>query len=205
VLEAMPVSTKITTTGWLDRWEAVRRTLPTVNPVIKGHPLHAIMTDLPVALIPTGFGFSLLGRLTGRRELEAAGYLNTLAGVALAVPTAMFGVADYLQMEVRDPAQTTGFVHGSLNAAALGLGIGSLAGRSLRRPGSRRGLWLGGLSTSVFFASAYLGGDLVYHRGWRVKPIEREEIERHGVPETVHADDFVLRGAPRTPVTSRRT
>jgi len=42
-------------------------------------------------------------------------------------------------------------------------------------------------------ASAYLGGDLVYHRGWRVKPIEREEIEEHRVPQTVHAEDFVLR------------
>lgn len=198
------MSTKTSTAGWLDRWEAVRRILPTINPVIKGHPLHAIMTDLPAALIPSGFSFSLLGRLTGRRELEAAGYLNSVAGVALAVPTAMFGLADYLQMDVRDPAQKTGFVHGLLNAVALGLGIASLAGRSLRRPGSGRGLWLGGLSTAVLFASAYLGGDLVYHRGWRVKPMEREEIERHAVPDTVHADDFVLRGATRTPVTSRK-
>jgi len=43
--------------------------------------------------------------------------------------------------------------------------------------------------------TSYLGGDLVYHRGWRVKPIEREEIERQGVPDTVHEDDFVLRGS----------
>lgn len=199
------MSIKETTAGWLERWETVRQTLPAINPVIKGHPLHAVMTDMPAALIPTGFTFSLIGHLTGRRELEAAGYLNSVAGVALAVPTAMLGIADYLQMEVRDPAQKTGFVHGMLNAAALGLGLASIGGRSLKRPSSGRGLWLGGLSTVALFASAYLGGDLVYHRGWRVKPIEREEIERHGVPETVHADDFVLRGATRTPVTSRRT
>jgi uncharacterized membrane protein len=188
----------ITTSGWLDRWEKIRKNLPAITPVVKGHPLHAIMTDMPAALVPTGFTFSLLGRVTGRRELETAGYLNAVAGVGLAIPTAMLGIADYLQMEVRDPAQKTGFVHGVLNAAALGLGIASLAGRSLKRPGSRRGLWLGGLSTGVLFASAYLGGDLVYHRGWRVKPMEREEIERQGVPETVHDDDFVLRGSARS-------
>ncbi len=190
-----------TTPDWLDRWDAVRRRLPAINPVIMGHPLHAVMTDMPAALIPAGFTFSLLGQLTGRRELTAAGYLNSVAGVALAIPTAMLGVADYLQMEARDPAQKTGFVHGILNAAALGLGIASLAGRSLKRPGSRRGLWLGGLSTGVLFASAYLGGDLVFHRGWRVKPMEREEIEHHGVPESVHEEDFVLRGsAPRASI-----
>ena len=181
------------TTAWIRRWESMRRRLPTVNPVIMGHPLHALSTDLPAALIPTGFAFSLWGRIARQPDLEKAGYLNTAAGVAIAIPTALFGLADYLQMEVDDPAQTTGLTHGLLNVTAIGVGIASLAGRSLRKPGSRRGVWLGGISTLVLLASAYLGGDLVYHRGWRVKPIEREEIEEHRVPQTVHAEDFVLR------------
>ena len=189
------MSTELTT-SWIRRWEAIRRRLPAVNPVIMGHPLHALATDLPAALIPTGFAFSLWGRLARRPDLERAGYLNTAAGVALGIPTALFGIADYLQMEVDDPAQTTGLTHGLLNVTALGVGIASLAGRSLKRPGSRRGVWLGGISTLVLLASAYLGGDLVYHRGWRVKPIEREEIEEHRVPDTVHAEDFVLRRVP---------
>ena len=195
------MSTKSTTSGWLDRWDSIRRSLPAINPVINGHPLHAVMTDMPAALVPAGFMFSMLGHLTGRRELETAGYLNTLAGVGLAIPTALFGLADYLQMDVRDPAQKTGVVHGLLNVVALGLGIAALGGRSLKRPASARGLWLGGLSTTVLFASAYLGGDLVFHRGWRVKPMEREEIERQAVPESVHDDDFVLRGSgPRSSI-----
>jgi uncharacterized membrane protein len=189
------MSTKLTT-SWIRRWEATRRRLPTVNPVFKGHPLHALSTDLPASLIPTGFAFSIWGRLSKNRDFEKAGYLTTSVGLAAAVPTALFGIADYLQMEVDDPAQPTGLTHGLLNATALGLGLGSLAGRSLKNPRSRRGLWLGGLSTLMLLASAYLGGDLVYHRGWRVKPIEREEVEEHRVPETVHADDFILRRVP---------
>ena len=180
-------------TSWISRWERIRRRLPAINPVIKGHPLHALSTDLPAALIPTGFAFSVWGRLARSRDFEMAGYLTTAAGVISAIPTALFGLADYLQMEVEDPAQATGFTHGVLNATAIGLGIASLAGRSLKRPASDRGLWLGGISTLTLLASAYLGGDLVYHRGWRVKPIEREEIEQHRVPHTVHAEDFVLR------------
>src|SRR4030081_2243567 len=113
----MTMSTNGSTEGFLDRWEGIRAKLPLINPVVKGHPLHAIMTDMPAALIPAAFTFSLLGRLIGRRELETAGYLNAVAGVGLAIPTAMLGIADYLQMEVRDPAQKTGFVHGVLNAA----------------------------------------------------------------------------------------
>src|SRR5205809_4553851 len=184
------------TTSWIHRWEAIRRRLPAVNPVIMGHPLHALATDLPAALIPTGFAFSLWGRLARQPDLEKAGYLNTAAGVVVAIPTALFGLADYLQMEVDDLAQTTGFTHGLLNLTALGVGIASLGGRSLKKPGPRPGVWLGWISTLTLLASAYLGGDLVYHRGWRVKPIEREEIEQHRVPETVHDEDFVLRRVP---------
>jgi uncharacterized membrane protein len=183
-------------TSWVRRWEATRRRLPAVNPVIKGHPLHALFTDLPASLIPIGFAFSALGTLRKNRDFQKAGYLTTALGVVSAVPTALFGLADYLQMEVDDPAQLTGLTHGLLNITAVGLGLGSLAGRSLRKPDSRRGLWLGGLSTLVLLASAYLGGDLVYHRGWRVKPIEREEMEEHKVPATVRSDDFILRRVP---------
>src|SRR5213592_2785511 len=110
------------TTAWIRRWESIRRRLPTVNPVIMGHPLHALSTDLPAALIPTGFAFSLWGRIARQPDLEKAGYLNTAAGVAIAIPTALFGLADYLQMEVDDPAQTTGLTHGLLNMTVLGVG-----------------------------------------------------------------------------------
>src|SRR5438094_146630 len=130
------------TTAWIRRWESIRRRLPTVNPVIMGHPLHALSTDLPAALIPTGFAFSLWGRIARQPDLEKAGYLNTAAGVAIAIPTALFGLADYLQMEVDDPAQTTGLTHGLLNVTAIGVGIASLAGRSpgllCRCPTARR-------------------------------------------------------------------
>jgi uncharacterized membrane protein len=43
--------------------------------------LHALLTDLPVALVPTGFGLSLRGLMTDDPRLEAAGYLNTVAGM----------------------------------------------------------------------------------------------------------------------------
>ena len=190
------MSSDPTRLSWVQRWERIRRRLPAINPVIKGHPLHALSTDLPAALIPTGFAFSVWGRLARSPDFAKAGYLTTAAGVISAIPTALFGLADYLQMEVEDPAQATGFTHGVLNATAVGLGIASLAGRSLKRPPSDRGLWLGGVSTLVLLASAYLGGDLVYHRGWRVKPIEREEIQEHRVPATVHDEDFLLRRVP---------
>jgi uncharacterized membrane protein len=187
---------------FLERWDAARRQLPAVNPVFKGHPLHALLTDLPAALIPAGFLFTLLGRLRKQPVLEGAGYANTVAGLVAAAPTALTGLADYLQMEVKDPAQKTGFTHGLLNLLAVSLGVASLSGRGLRRSGPRHSLWLSGLATGVLLVSAYLGGDLVYHRGWRVKPIEREEVDAQKVPETIHDDDFLLRPTRHVSVTS---
>lgn len=191
-----------TVDGLAARWERIRRKLPTVNPVFRGHPLHALLTDLPATLLPTGFCLSLLGYLTDDPRLEAAGYLNTVTGLAAAVPTALTGLADYVQMEARDPAQKTGATHALLNTTAIVLGTLSLRGRSLGQPRSRASLWLGGLTTGLVLASAYLGGDLVYHRGWRVKPVEREEIETHRVPSTIHDDDFLLRPSRRVEIRS---
>jgi hypothetical protein len=101
--------------GLLQRWETVRRRLPAINLVFKGHPLHAILTDLPASLIPTGFLFSLAGSLRREPALESAGFACTAAD----------------------------------------------------------------------------------HRGWRVKPVEREEIEQQHLPPTVHEDDFILRRRAR--------
>ncbi len=190
--------------GWLQRWEGIRRKLPSVNPVFRGHPLHALLTDWPATLIPLGFVFTLWGRLTHQRSLESAGYFNTAAGVLAAIPTVLTGLADYLQMEVQDPAQKTGFFHGLCNLTAFSLSVGSLVGRSPRKPATARSLCLSGIATSVLLAGAYLGGDLVFHRGWRVKPIEREEIQTHRVPETVHDEDFLLRRGRGVTVSSVR-
>src|SRR2546429_4009965 len=79
--------------GLPQRWEAVRRKLPAVNLVIAGHPLHAILTDLPAALIPTGFLFSCLGRWRREPALESAGFATATAGVAAAGATALAGLA----------------------------------------------------------------------------------------------------------------
>src|ERR671932_470836 len=108
-----------------------------------------MITDLPAALVPSGFFLSLAGALSKERALEKAGYAATVTGIAAAVPTAVTGLADYTQMEVKDPAWKTGLVHGLLNALALGFGIASLAGRSLKRPRSSRALWFGGISTGI--------------------------------------------------------
>jgi uncharacterized membrane protein len=43
--------------------------------------LHALLTDLPVALVPTGFGLRLLGLMTDDPRLEATGYLHIVAGM----------------------------------------------------------------------------------------------------------------------------
>jgi hypothetical protein len=43
------------------------------DPLIKGHPLHAILTDLPVGALVAGSTFDLIGLITRRPRWRFAG------------------------------------------------------------------------------------------------------------------------------------
>ena len=81
----MTISLRATLDRWIGRWEETRRQLPSINPVFKGHPLHALLTDIPASLISTGFVFSVWERMTHEPRLEAAGYANQRS--ALSAPS----------------------------------------------------------------------------------------------------------------------
>jgi len=119
-----------------------------------GHSLHPVLSDIPLGAWTAGTVFDLIG-------LEDAADASFALGSVAAVPTAMAGTADWL--EITDQQRRIGFVHGLLNASALGLVVLSLAARA----GGKRGLGIG-LSTvgsSLAALSGWLGGELVYVLG----------------------------------------
>ncbi|MGM7421548.1 MULTISPECIES: DUF2231 domain-containing protein [unclassified Cellulosimicrobium] len=117
-----------------------------------GHALHATLTDVPVGLWTSAAVLDLVG---GERSAPAAQRLVGL-GVLAVAPTALTGLADYLDVDRR--ARRVGAVH-----AALNTGVSLLYGTSwlLRRGGRHRaGVAVSTLGYAVAGASAFLGGHL---------------------------------------------
>jgi nitrite reductase/ring-hydroxylating ferredoxin subunit len=107
-----------------------------------GHPLHPVLTDVPI------------GAWTTALLLDAAVAL----GLAGAVGAAVSGLADWKELDTK-PLRI-GMVHGTLNLSATALYAASLV---MRRSGARaagRGTALAGYLVAA--VAAYLGGDMVF-------------------------------------------
>jgi nitrite reductase/ring-hydroxylating ferredoxin subunit/uncharacterized membrane protein len=122
-----------------------------------GHPLHPVLTDLPIGM----WSGSLLLDLVGASK--SAGVLSAV-GSAAAMGATVTGLADWTDTVGRD--RRLGILHGLLNVGGLSLQVLSLGARLRRRKGSAMFLSAAGMTVST--AAAYLGGELVFGRGWMV-------------------------------------
>ncbi len=147
-----------------------------MEPVVAGHPLHPALVTLPVGLFPASYALDILAMTTGNEKLAQAAYYNMVIGCVGALPAALAGFLDYRQMDQKDPAQNTAKTHGWLNAGLIGLyGLNLLVRRKNKR--SFLGFLLSTIGTAGLLVSGYLGGELAYGRGWRVRAAERFELE----------------------------
>lgn len=156
------------------------------DPLVKGHPLHAMLSDLPVGTTVAGVAFDILGAITrapGWRFAARAALGTALASGAAA---AVVGLWDYQAVPSEHPARRIGALHGILNAGVLLLLLLSLLARrqraAIHAPDEAtasaaetvaRGWALAALG--VLAVSGWLGGDLVFKLGWRVIPAEHAE------------------------------
>jgi nitrite reductase/ring-hydroxylating ferredoxin subunit/uncharacterized membrane protein len=158
---------RIEATDALDRiavpaHRAARTVLPSgpvkdvLHGVWLGHPLHPMLTDLPIGFWTSAFVLDLVG---GRRARPAADALVG-AGVAAALPTAAAGIADWSELD--QPERRSGVVHAVANVAATALyGLSFVARRRGRRT---RGVMLGLAGAAAATAGGFLGGHLAYRR-----------------------------------------
>ena len=125
-----------------------------------GHPLHPMLTDLPIGAWTSAMLLDLFGGEAGQ---EGADRLIGL-GLAFALPTAAAGVSDWSDLLGAD--RRVGLVHALANVAAVGLYGLSLVNRRRGRRGA--GLALSFAGAAVASAGGYLGGHLSYRRGVNV-------------------------------------
>jgi nitrite reductase/ring-hydroxylating ferredoxin subunit/uncharacterized membrane protein len=164
-----------------------------------GHPLHPVLTDLPIGFWTSAVVLDLVG---GRGARPAADALVGI-GVAAALPTAATGLADWSDLD--EPVRRAGIVHAAANVAATALyGLSFLA----RRRGQRaRGVALGLAGAAAATAGGFLGGHLVYRRAAAVNrasdapaPADWTEIQTDGAlsadqPTLAHLDGEPLAAA----------
>jgi nitrite reductase/ring-hydroxylating ferredoxin subunit/uncharacterized membrane protein len=122
-----------------------------------GHPLHPVLTDIPIGAWTTALALDTLDRL-GERDYSAGADAAIALGLAGAVGAAASGLTDW--KETQERPLRIGLIHGSLNVGATLLYTTSLL---LRRAGARSA----GQATAIAgylltIVAAYLGGDMVF-------------------------------------------
>jgi len=138
------------------------------HPVVHGHPVHAILSDGPAVLIPAALAVELwdLARRNGTSGLSDAACATAAAA---SVSAGIVGWIDWLTIPTEHPARRPATLHGIINSAGI---VAIVAAAGLRR----QRLPLLAAATIGTLVAAWLGGDLVFRYGWRVRPAEEAEL-----------------------------
>lgn len=134
-----------------------------------GHPLHPLLVHFPIALWASVSLWDLLALVRGDSLWWAMAFWSLIAGLVLAVPAALAGLADFVALGPSHPADRIANLHLATMLGAAGLyglsafardGPGVLAGadRTLALVTA-----LGGLA--LVAVGGWLGGQLVYRFG----------------------------------------
>ncbi len=126
-----------------------------------GHPLHVVLTDIPLGTWGAAAAFDALDSISGRREWKRAADASIAMGLIGAAGAAVTGLSDWQHTD--PPARRIGLVHAALNVGGVALFTASLLLR--RRDARAAGKALSLLGCGLAMISARLGGNLVYGQG----------------------------------------
>jgi nitrite reductase/ring-hydroxylating ferredoxin subunit/uncharacterized membrane protein len=120
-----------------------------------GHPLHPLLTDIPIGAWTVAAACDAMDLIGIRRYREAAGVAIGIGALG-AVGAAITGLADW--SDTKDEPQRVGMLHAILNTASLTSYVTSLIAR---RSGARRfGIAAAFTGYGLMSLAAYLGGEL---------------------------------------------
>lgn len=137
-----------------------------------GHPLHPVLTDIPLGAWTVAMVLDGLDAARGRDDNAKAADAAIGIGLVGATGAAVTGITDW--QGSGEQAPRAGMLHGMMNLGATALYVGSLVAR--RRGDRSLGRTLSVLGYAVICASAYIGGELVYGERIGVDHGTREEL-----------------------------
>jgi uncharacterized membrane protein len=137
-----------------------------------GKPSHPPLTDSSIGAYTVGVTMLVLGALGVEETQMAHGALLAISGgLILALPTALTGLLDWLQIEKGTPARTTATVHlfTMLSATVLFALTWLVQLDGYKDDFVKTGAWILGLGAEALLtAGGYIGGSLVFVYGVRV-------------------------------------
>lgn len=131
-----------------------------------GHPLHPVLTDVPVGAWTCTFILDVLTSRTedGETGLRSAADITLSVGLLAGVGSALTGWTDWSDTYGKD--RKVGLLHGVTMGATVSLYLISLAARAA---GARKaGVVLSNMGYGLLSAGAYIGGDEVYELGYGI-------------------------------------
>lgn len=134
-----------------------------------GHPLHAILSDFPLALMGTSLLWDIIGLWRGEAVWWAISFWGIVLGLVTAALAACAGAVDYGAIRQDHPALRTALRHMVLMLAALAPYIISLLVRGGPAPPAGKSLLavlgLETLGLLLLTIGGWYGGHLVFHHG----------------------------------------
>lgn len=147
-----------------------------------GHPLHPLLTDVPIGAWTSALVLDLAGGLADSPDAVEATRdgARRLVGVGVfaALPTVAAGLTDYA--DTQGAQRRVGTLHAVFNSAALACYVGSWLARRRGRHAVGVGLGLAGASAAT--AGGFLGGHLAYAQGVGVDNTTFDAVPREWTP-----------------------
>jgi nitrite reductase/ring-hydroxylating ferredoxin subunit/uncharacterized membrane protein len=149
--------------GFYKALGAPGRTLKTLlHGTALGHPLHPVITDIPLGAWTLAIVFDVIWLIKGTHGWVSAADVTIFIGLLAAVGAAVTGYTDWNETYARE--RRVGLAHGLLNTAAIAFYLVSLI---IRLSGSGRGIAIIVALVGYAFvtSAAFLGGELVFNIG----------------------------------------
>ena len=149
---------------------------------LPGHPLHPPLTDATIGAYTLATIMAVLSRLGVSEHNTATGWwLALVTGLAITIPTAITGFADWLTISSDTPLWRTATLHlSAMLAATVVFAITAGAGHADYVDGSIGGgaLVLTLVGFAVLTLGGWLGGAIVFTHGMRVLELVEEPTSR---------------------------
>src|ERR687887_1968083 len=139
---------------------------------LPGHPLHPPLTDATIGMFVLATALAVIGAAGAIEDAAGKGcWLALIGGLAVALPTAATGFADWVRLEWGSPPWRTATLH--LSAMVSAVVLFAVAAWLQHRGYQRGDVTTGGLIFSLaglvaLTTGGWLGGAVVFVHGVRV-------------------------------------